>query len=497
MLVDAAKHGDVEIPYFCYEPKLGAPVGACRMCLVEIEGIPKLQTVVLDADQGRHGRPHDHRPRQARPERGRRVPARQPPARLPRLRQGRRVPAAGHLLRLGRRQVADDRAEAPLQEAARGLAAGRDRPRALHPLLPLRALLAGDRRGLPARLPRARRPHLCRHPRRPPLRRAVQRQHHRAVPGRGADLDRLPLPRAAVGRRGGRLGLHRLRRPVQRLLHRPRRRQGAARARARQRGGRRRLGLRQGPLRLRVVPLARARDRAAGPRRRRAARGVVGARARRGREGARARRRAHGGAGRRRGDQRGGAAAPAPAARRPRLAAPRLRHDRRLRPRPSTRARAARAERPGVGPRLRGGDPRRRGRAGRRGAGARPARAQGAPPQRRAGDHADQPPEHARRSGLRSGRRSTGDLAVRFAPGAAEAALAALAAALGSPRAGVATRYAQPAATPRGRRAGRRVRVPAPSAEHLTRDVAALRRRPARGDRGCGRGAARGALRYW
>jgi NADH-quinone oxidoreductase subunit G len=44
MLVDAAKGGDVEIPVFCYEPKLGNPVGACRMCLVEIEGIPKLQT---------------------------------------------------------------------------------------------------------------------------------------------------------------------------------------------------------------------------------------------------------------------------------------------------------------------------------------------------------------------------------------------------------------------------------------------------------------------
>jgi NADH-quinone oxidoreductase subunit G len=44
MLVDAAKHGDVEIPVFCYEPKLGEPVGACRMCLVEIEGTPKLQT---------------------------------------------------------------------------------------------------------------------------------------------------------------------------------------------------------------------------------------------------------------------------------------------------------------------------------------------------------------------------------------------------------------------------------------------------------------------
>ncbi len=44
MLVDAAKGGDVEIPVFCYEPKLGPPVGACRMCLVEVEGIPKLQT---------------------------------------------------------------------------------------------------------------------------------------------------------------------------------------------------------------------------------------------------------------------------------------------------------------------------------------------------------------------------------------------------------------------------------------------------------------------
>ncbi len=44
MLVDGAKYGDVEIPIFCYEPKLGQPVGACRMCLVEIEGIPKLQT---------------------------------------------------------------------------------------------------------------------------------------------------------------------------------------------------------------------------------------------------------------------------------------------------------------------------------------------------------------------------------------------------------------------------------------------------------------------
>jgi NADH-quinone oxidoreductase subunit G len=49
MLVDAAKLGDVEIPYFCYERKLGQPVGACRMCLVEIEGMPKLQTACSTA----------------------------------------------------------------------------------------------------------------------------------------------------------------------------------------------------------------------------------------------------------------------------------------------------------------------------------------------------------------------------------------------------------------------------------------------------------------
>src|SRR3978361_532222 len=44
MLHDAARKGDVEIPVFCYEPKHGAPFGACRMRLVEVEGIPKLQT---------------------------------------------------------------------------------------------------------------------------------------------------------------------------------------------------------------------------------------------------------------------------------------------------------------------------------------------------------------------------------------------------------------------------------------------------------------------
>jgi NADH-quinone oxidoreductase subunit G len=43
-LVETALAAGVEIPVFCYEPRLGAAIGACRMCLVEIEGMPKLQT---------------------------------------------------------------------------------------------------------------------------------------------------------------------------------------------------------------------------------------------------------------------------------------------------------------------------------------------------------------------------------------------------------------------------------------------------------------------
>jgi NADH-quinone oxidoreductase subunit G len=43
-LVEAALAAGVEIPVFCYEPRLGPPVGACRMCLCEVQpGPPKPQ----------------------------------------------------------------------------------------------------------------------------------------------------------------------------------------------------------------------------------------------------------------------------------------------------------------------------------------------------------------------------------------------------------------------------------------------------------------------
>ena len=41
-IIEAAKLADVHVPHFCYHPSLTV-VGQCRMCLVEVEGMPKLQ----------------------------------------------------------------------------------------------------------------------------------------------------------------------------------------------------------------------------------------------------------------------------------------------------------------------------------------------------------------------------------------------------------------------------------------------------------------------
>jgi NADH dehydrogenase/NADH:ubiquinone oxidoreductase subunit G len=52
-MVETAAAAGIEIPVFCYEPRLGPAVGACRMCLVEVEGMPKLQAgCTLTAQDG-------------------------------------------------------------------------------------------------------------------------------------------------------------------------------------------------------------------------------------------------------------------------------------------------------------------------------------------------------------------------------------------------------------------------------------------------------------
>ena len=52
-IVETALEAGIEIPVFCYEPRLGPSLGACRMCLVEVEGMPKLQAgCTLTAQDG-------------------------------------------------------------------------------------------------------------------------------------------------------------------------------------------------------------------------------------------------------------------------------------------------------------------------------------------------------------------------------------------------------------------------------------------------------------
>src|SRR3990167_10237366 len=52
-LIETGLAAGIEPPVFCCEPRLGEPVGACRMCLVEVEGMPKLQAgCTLTAEDG-------------------------------------------------------------------------------------------------------------------------------------------------------------------------------------------------------------------------------------------------------------------------------------------------------------------------------------------------------------------------------------------------------------------------------------------------------------
>ena len=367
----------------------------------------------------------------------------------------------------GAGRVALHRAEAPLQEAARAVAARGDRPRALHPLLPLRALLAGGRRGPPARLPRARRPHLRRHAQRAALVAPFSGNIIELCPVGALTSTAVPLPRAAVGHRGRRARSARSARRSATSSSPSATTQGRARARARQRGGRRRLAVRQGPLRLPVVRLAGADHGAARPRSAASCARRPGS--------ARSRRRprcwsssgdAHGRARGRPGDERGGLPRAAPAAQGAGLAERRLEPGRRRSTPAPSRARS------------RAWICRRASRTS-----TTPARSSSSTPswwtRRRSSTCACARPcgATARGSWWRRAAPSTLDgaasAALRFAPGAAEAALARArrrARRLAARRPARSPRRARPR-----RRARRRASSPAARCEHTGR-----RLRPAR-----------------
>src|SRR5690606_11206929 len=55
LVVDAAKRAGIDIPVFCYHPKM-EPVGMCRMCLVEI-GRPAIDRATGQPLMGEDGQP--------------------------------------------------------------------------------------------------------------------------------------------------------------------------------------------------------------------------------------------------------------------------------------------------------------------------------------------------------------------------------------------------------------------------------------------------------
>ncbi|VXC19864.1 hypothetical protein NOCARDAX2BIS_470018 [Nocardioides sp. AX2bis] len=150
-----------------------------------------------------HGRQHPgHQPGRRQGPAGRDgVPAGQPPAGLPRLRQGRGVPAAEPgdvqrprgvpLLRLGRGQADLPQADQHLRQRAA-------RPGALRALCPLHPLLRADRGRPLHRAGRARRAAAGRHLREGAAAVVLLGQHHPDLPGGRADLRGVPLPLAAL-----------------------------------------------------------------------------------------------------------------------------------------------------------------------------------------------------------------------------------------------------------------------------------------------------------
>src|SRR6266571_4278457 len=115
LVIEAARRIGTEVPSFCYYPGLSLQA-ACRMCLVEVEKAPKLQTAcTLVATEGMIVRTDTEQVRQAR-----------------------RVRAAGHgvSLRRGFEPLRRGKTSPSRREV---VGAGVLRPAALHPLFPLRA----------------------------------------------------------------------------------------------------------------------------------------------------------------------------------------------------------------------------------------------------------------------------------------------------------------------------------------------------------------------
>ena len=138
-ILEVARAAGVDIPTLCHDPRL-EPYGACRMCLVEVEGargpMAACGTTVTRRHEGPDPHREDHQDAQVRAG----TAADQPSAGLPGVRGGRRLPAAGLRLRVPGGHGAVGLATAAGRRPWR---ASEHRPfrLALHPLRALRAHL--------------------------------------------------------------------------------------------------------------------------------------------------------------------------------------------------------------------------------------------------------------------------------------------------------------------------------------------------------------------
>ena len=64
-VLQAAIESGISVPYYCYHPGIGID-GSCRVCIVKIEKMPKLQTSCSTPVHRRHGREHADRRRWSR-----------------------------------------------------------------------------------------------------------------------------------------------------------------------------------------------------------------------------------------------------------------------------------------------------------------------------------------------------------------------------------------------------------------------------------------------
>ena len=137
LLIEACKSVGIEVPSFCYYPNLSLQ-GACRMCLVKVEKMPKLQTACTTViSEGMIVTTDSDEIKQARKSMLEMLLG-QPSAGLPGVRRGRRVRTAGHDVLLRRRRIEIHGGEEPQGRAA-VVSGGVLRPAALHSVLPLRA----------------------------------------------------------------------------------------------------------------------------------------------------------------------------------------------------------------------------------------------------------------------------------------------------------------------------------------------------------------------